>query len=78
MRLQLGAPDDWAAGVQDGVAGPGICGFWIFARNRSMPVIIEVGIGVHLKSLPASGVQRDSLRPHGLEVLDQVDYHVPV
>ena len=43
-----------------------------------MPVIIEVGIGVHLKYLPAFGVQRDSLRPRGLEVLDKVDYRVPV
>ena len=60
MRLQLGAPDDRAAGVQDGVSGPGICGSWIFAKSRAMPVIIEVGIGVHLKSLPDLGVQHDS------------------
>ena len=43
-----------------------------------MTVIIEVGIGVHLKSLPASGVQRDSLHPRGLEVLYKLDYSVPV
>ena len=78
MRLQLAAPDDQAAGVQDDVAGPGVCGSWIFDSGRAMSVIIEVGIVVHLKSLPALGVQHDSLRPCGLEVLDKVDYFVPV
>ena len=78
MCLQLADPDDRAAGVQDGIASPGVCGSWIFSRSRAMPVIIEVGIGVHLKSLPAFRVQRDSLRPRGLEVLDKVDCHVPV
>ena len=78
MRLQLAAPYDWAACVQDGVAGPGICGSWIFASGRTMTVIIEAGIGLHLKYLPDSVVQRDSLRPRGLEVIDKVDYRVPV
>ena len=78
MRLQLAAPDVRAAGVQDDVAGPGICGSWIFACGRAMLVIIEVGIGVHLKSLPDSVVQRDYLRPHGIEVIDKVDYRVLV
>ena len=78
MCLQLADPDDRAAGVQDGVAGPGICGSWIFASGRAMSVIIEVGIGVHLKSLPAFRVQRDSLRPCGLEVIDQVAYRIPM
>ena len=78
MRLQLADPDDRAAGVQDGVAGPGICGSWIFASGRTMPVITEVGIGVHLKALPAVVGQRDSLHPRGLEVLDKVDYRVPL
>ena len=55
MCLQLAAPDDRAAGVQDSIAGPGICGSWIVDSGRAMPVIIEVGIGVHLKSLPAFG-----------------------
>ena len=78
MRLQLGAPDDRAAGVQDGVAGPGVCGSWIFASGRSMPVITEVGISVQLKALPDLGVQHDSFRPCGLEVLEKVDYSVPM
>ena len=78
MCLQLADPDDRAAGVQDGIAGPGICGSWIFASGRAMPVIIEVGIGVHLKALPALVVQCDSLSPCGLEVLDKVDYRVPM
>ena len=43
-----------------------------------MPVSTEVGVGVYLKSLADFGVQRDSLRLHGLEVLHKVDYRVPV
>ena len=78
MRLQLAAPDDWAAGIQDDVAGPGICGSWIFASGRAMPVIIEVSIGVQLKYFLALVFQCDSLRHRGLEVLDKVDYRVPV
>ena len=43
-----------------------------------MLVSTKMGVGVHLEALAAFGVQRDSLRPHGLEVLDQVDYCVPL
>ena len=78
MRLQLATPDDWEAGVQDAVDGPGICGSWIVAIGRAMPVITEVGISVQLKALPDLGVQHDSLRPCGIEVLEKVDHRVPM
>ena len=42
------------------------------------PVFAKVGVGVHLEALAAFGVQCYSLRPCGLEVLDQVVYRVPV
>ena len=78
MRLQLATPDDREAGVQDAVDVPGICGPWIVDRGREMPVITEVGISKHLKALPDLGVQHDSFRPCGLEVLEKVDHRVPM
>ena len=78
LCLQLATPDDWTAGVQDGIAVLGLGGAWIIAGGRAMSVSIKVGVGVHLGALSAFGVQHDSLRPRGLEVLEQVDYCVPV
>ena len=78
LHLQLAAPYDQAAGVQDGVAGPVLVSAWIVDGGRAMLVSKKVGVGVHLKSLAYFGFQRDSLHPCGLEVLDQVDYRVPV
>ena len=78
MRLQLDTPDDRASRVQDIVAGPGLGDAWIVAGGRVMPVSKKVGVRVHLESLAAFGVHRDSFCPCGLEVLDQVDYCVPV
>ena len=43
-----------------------------------MPVATKVGVGVHLKTVATFGVKRDSLRIYGLEIIDQVDYCVPV
>ena len=43
-----------------------------------MSVPTEVCVSVHLEALAAFGVQRDSLLSHGLEVLHEVDYHVPM
>ena len=43
-----------------------------------MSVSTKVGVGVHLKDLATSGVQRNSLCLCGLEILDQVDYNFPV
>ena len=53
-------------------------GAWIVSGGMAMPVSIKVGVGVYLKALAAFGVQHYSLRLRGLEVLDQVDYCVPV
>ena len=56
MCLQLAVPDDRTAGVQDGVAGPGLGGAWVVTIVRAMSVSIEVEIGVHLEALAALGV----------------------
>ena len=77
LRLQLDALDDWSAGVQDGLAHPVLFGAWVVVSGTKIPVSTEVGISVHLNSIPGLGVQRDSLRPCGLEVLENVDYCVP-
>ena len=69
MRLQLAAPDDWAAGIQDVVAGPGLDSYCVVAGGRVVPVSEKIGIGVYLEALAAFGVQHDSLQPRGLEVL---------
>ena len=78
LRLQLDASDDWSAGVQDGIAGPGLCGAWVASSGRDMPVSTEVVVGIYLEALAAFGVQRDSLRPCDIEVLDKVDYCAPM
>ena len=78
MRLQLVTPDDWSAGVQNSVAGLGLGGAWIVSGGSATPVSTKVGVGVHLESLDAFGVQHDSLRPCGIEVLEKVDHHVPM
>ena len=78
LRLQIATPDDQADGVQDGVAGPRLGGAWIVSGSRAMSVTTKFGVGVHLEALVTFGVQSDSLRLCGLEILDQVNYLVSV
>ena len=74
--LQLATPDDWAAGVQNSVAGPRLGSTWFVAGGRAMPNDTKVGVIVHFEALVTFWVHRDPLRPRGLEILNQVDYHV--
>ena len=78
MCMQIATPDDQAADIQYDIAGPGLGSAWIVAGFSEMPVSTKVGVDVHLESLDDFVVQHDSLCPCGLEVIDQVDYHVPV
>ena len=43
-----------------------------------MPVTKKVGVGVHFEALASFRAQRDSLSPHGLEIINQVDYPISV
>ena len=76
MFLQLATPDGWSAGVQYGVACPRLGGAWIVAGGRAMPIATKVGAIVHFEALVNFWEQSDSLHPRGLEILNQVDYHV--
>ena len=78
MHLKLATPDYRADGVQDDVASPGLDSSWIVAGGRAMSVFTKFGVNLHLKALYNFGVQCDSLRLYGLEILDQVDYCIPV
>ena len=76
--MDLATLDDWAAGVQDSVAGPRLGSTWFVAGGRAMPIATKVGVIVHFEALVTFWVHRDSLHPRGLEILNQVDYHVSV
>ena len=67
LSLKLDILYDWSASVQYGVAGPRLGGASIVAGGRTIPGTTKVGIGVHLKPLVTSGVQRDYLRLFCLE-----------
>ena len=76
LFLQLATPDDWVAGIQYGLAGTRLGGALIVDGGRAMPIATKVGVVVHFEDLVTFWVHRDSLRPRGLEILNQVDYHV--
>ena len=75
-RLKLASLDDASAGIKYGVASPILCGAWIVADGRSMPVTTKVSISVNFKTIVTFGTHRDYLSPCSLEILNQVDYRV--
>ena len=77
LRLQLAASDYQSATVQDGVAGTGLGVACIVTGSRALPFSTKLGVCVHLEVLAAFGVQCNSLRPCGFDVL-KMYYSAPV
>ena len=78
LHLKLAAPNNGAASVQDGVTDARLGSARVVAGGRAMPVSTEIGTGVNFKYIVTIRVKHDSLSPSGLQILQDVYYHVSV